>query len=80
MECGTRVRVLVTTCARPKASTKRTYQQHPPFRTEGFIQLRRSWPAVRQAANDRPKKVDIQITRINSLPGVRDISLRNNEY
>jgi hypothetical protein len=63
-----------------KPATKRTYQQHPPFRTEGFIQLRRSWPAVRQAANDRPKKVDIQITRINSLPGVRDISLRNNEY
>ena len=37
-----------------KPATKRTYQQHAPFRTEGFIQLRRSWPAVRQAANDRP--------------------------
>ena len=50
---GTPVRVLETTCARPKACPKRTYQQQAPFRTEGFIQLRRSWPAVRQAANNR---------------------------
>jgi hypothetical protein len=76
---GTRVRVLETTALGRKPATKRTYQQHPPFRTEGFIQLRGSWPVVRQAANDRPEKVDIQITRINSLAGVRHISLRNND-
>jgi hypothetical protein len=53
-----------------KPATKRTYQQHAPFRTEGFIQLRRSWPAVQQAANDHHGS-DFPVLRIDRYPHQR---------
>ena len=43
-------------------ATKQIYQQHAPFRTEGFIQLRRSWPAA-----DKPLTTVLQIVRDHQL-------------
>ena len=55
-----------------KPATKRTYQQHAPFRTEGFIQLRRSWPAA-----DKPLTTVLQIVRHHQLCFARRVRRLN---
>jgi hypothetical protein len=49
-----------------KPARKRTYQQHAPFRTEGFVQLRRSWPAV-QIVRDHQLCFGRRVRRLDAV-------------
>jgi len=69
---GTRIRVLETTCARPKACHEADLPTTRALPHEGFIQLRRSWPAA-----DKPLTTVLQIVRDHQLCFARRVRRLN---